>query len=54
MNHVLRVTRRGLLQSAIGLGAGTAAFGAGTRLAFAETTLERAKSTAFSMMLPMP
>ncbi len=47
MNHVLRVTRRGLLQSAIGLGAGIAALGAGTRLAFAETTLERAKEQGF-------
>ncbi|WP_119300631.1 ectoine/hydroxyectoine ABC transporter substrate-binding protein EhuB [Dongia deserti] len=47
MNHELRVTRRGLLQSAIGLGAGIAALGAGARLAFAETTLERAKEQGF-------
>ena len=47
MNHELRVTRRGLLQSAIGLSAGIAALGAGTRFAFAETTLERAKAQGF-------
>ena len=47
MNHELRVTRRGLLRSAIGLGAATAVIGGGTRIAFAETTLERAKAQGF-------
>ena len=47
MNHELRVTRRGLLQSAIGLGATTAIIVGGTRIAFAETTLERAKAQGF-------
>ena len=47
MNHELRVTRRGLLRSAIGLGAATAVIAGGTRIAFAETTLERAKAQGF-------
>ncbi|HEV8389461.1 MAG TPA: ectoine/hydroxyectoine ABC transporter substrate-binding protein EhuB, partial [Dongiaceae bacterium] len=47
MDHELRVTRRGLLRSAIGLGAATAAMAGGTRIAFAETTLERAKAQGF-------
>jgi polar amino acid transport system substrate-binding protein len=47
MNRELKVTRRGLLQSAIGLGAATAMIAGGTRIAFAETTLERAKADGF-------
>src|SRR5688500_2420234 len=47
MDHELRVTRRGLLQSAIGLGATTAIIVGGTRIALAETTLERAKAQGF-------
>lgn len=47
MNHQLRVTRRGLLQSVVDLGATVVAVGAGTRIAFAETTLERAKAQGF-------
>ena len=47
MNRELRVTRRGLLRSAIGLGAATAVIAGGTRIAFAETTLERAKAQGF-------
>ena len=47
MDHELRVTRRGLLQSAIGLGAATAMIAGGTRIAFAEGTLERAKADGF-------
>ena len=47
MNHELRVTRRGLLQTAVGLGATIATLGAGTRIAFAESTLERAKAQGF-------
>src|SRR5262245_62993494 len=47
MDHELRVTRRGLLLSAVGLGAATVAVAGGTRLAFAETTLERAKAQGF-------
>jgi len=47
MNHELRVTRRGLLRSAMGLGAATAVMAGGTRIAFAETALERAKAQGF-------
>jgi polar amino acid transport system substrate-binding protein len=47
MNRELKVTRRGLLQSAIGLGAATAVIAGATRIAFAETTLERAKADGF-------
>ena len=47
MNHELRVTRRGLLRSAVGLGAATAVIAGGTRIAFAETALERAKAQGF-------
>jgi polar amino acid transport system substrate-binding protein len=47
MNRELRVTRRGLLQSAISLGATTAIIVGGTQIAFAETTLERAKADGF-------
>ena len=47
MDHELRVTRRGLLRSAAGLGAATVMVAGGTRLAFAETTLERAKAQGF-------
>jgi polar amino acid transport system substrate-binding protein len=47
MNRELRVTRRGLLRSAVGLGAATAVIAGGTRIAFAETTLERAKAQGF-------
>ena len=47
MNRELRVTRRGLLRSAIGLGAATAIIAGGTQIAFAETTLERAKAQGF-------
>jgi polar amino acid transport system substrate-binding protein len=47
MNHELRVTRRGLLRSAVGLGAVTAVVAGGSRIAFAETTLERAKADGF-------
>jgi polar amino acid transport system substrate-binding protein len=47
MNRELRVTRRGLLRSAIGLGAVTAVVAGGTRIALAETTLERAKAQGF-------
>jgi polar amino acid transport system substrate-binding protein len=47
MNHELRVTRRGLLRSAMGLGAVTAVIAGGTRIAFAETALERAKAQGF-------
>ena len=41
------VTRRGLLLSAVGLGAVTGSLAAGSRLAFAETTLERIKAQGF-------
>src|SRR5262245_35480051 len=47
MNHELRVTRSGLRRSAIGLGAATAVIAGGTRIAFAEGTLERAKADGF-------
>ena len=47
MDHELRVTRRGLLRSAVGLGAATAVIAGGTRIAFAETALERAKAQGF-------
>ena len=47
MNRELKVTRRGLLRSAVGLGAATAMIAGGTRIAFAETALERAKAQGF-------
>jgi polar amino acid transport system substrate-binding protein len=47
MSHELRVTRRGLLLSAVGLGTATIAFAGGTRIALAETVLERAKAQGF-------
>jgi polar amino acid transport system substrate-binding protein len=47
MDHELRVTRRGLLRSAVGLGAATVVIAGGTRIAFAETALERAKAQGF-------
>ena len=47
MEHGYRVTRRGLLLSAAGLGAVTGSLTVGSRLAFAETTLERAKAQGF-------
>ncbi len=47
MEHGLRVTRRHLLLSAAGLGATAGLVVAGSRLAFAETTLERAKAQGF-------
>jgi polar amino acid transport system substrate-binding protein len=47
MNRELRVTRRGLLRSAMGLGAATAVIAGGARIAFAETALERAKAQGF-------
>lgn len=47
MDHGLKVTRRGLLLSALGLGALAGTIGAGSRLAFAETTLERVKAQGF-------
>src|SRR5919108_4461862 len=47
MEHGLRVTRRRLLLSAAGLSATAGLVVAGSRLAFAETTLERAKEQGF-------
>src|ERR671919_429881 len=47
MDRELRVTRRGLLQSAIGLGATTAIIIGLTPRAHAETTLERVKAQGF-------
>lgn len=47
MNLGFDVTRRGLLLSATGLVAAVGAIGAGSRMAFAETTLERAKEQGF-------
>ena len=47
MEHGYRVTRRGLLLSAAGLGVATGALTAGSGLALAETTLERAKAQGF-------
>ena len=47
MEHGLRVTRRHLLLSAAGLSATAGLVVAGSRLAFAETTLERAKAEGF-------
>ena len=47
MENGLRVTRRGLLLSAVGLGTVAGTLGAGSRFAFAETALERAKAQGF-------
>lgn len=47
MDHGLKVTRRGLLLSAMGLGAAAGAIVGGSRLAIAETVLERAKAQGF-------
>jgi polar amino acid transport system substrate-binding protein len=47
MTENFRVTRRALLLSAAGLGGAIGAMGGGARLAFAETTLERAKKDGF-------
>jgi polar amino acid transport system substrate-binding protein len=47
MSENFRVTRRALLLSAAGLGAAAGMMGAGSRLAFAESTLERAKKDGF-------
>jgi polar amino acid transport system substrate-binding protein len=47
MKHGYGVTRRGLLLSAAGLGALAGTLTAGSRLALAETTLERAKAQGF-------
>jgi polar amino acid transport system substrate-binding protein len=47
MNQGFKVTRRGLLLSATGLVAAAGAIGGGARMAFAETTLERAKEQGF-------
>jgi polar amino acid transport system substrate-binding protein len=43
----MKVTRRGLLLTAAGLGATAGIVGAAPRLAFAETTLERAKADGY-------
>jgi polar amino acid transport system substrate-binding protein len=43
----MKVTRRGLLLTAAGLGATAGILGAAPRLAFAETTLERAKADGY-------
>lgn len=43
----LRIARRRLLLSAVGLGAVAGAMAVGSRLAFAETTLERTKAQGF-------
>src|SRR4051794_35676063 len=47
MSERIQVTRRTLLLSAAGLGAGIGMMGGNARLAFAETTLERAKKDGF-------
>jgi polar amino acid transport system substrate-binding protein len=47
MDHGLKVTRRGLLLSAMGLGAAAGTIVGGSRLAIAETVLERAKAQGF-------
>lgn len=47
MNRNFQVTRRALLLSAAGLGAAAGVLGGGSRLAFAETTLERAKKDGY-------
>lgn len=47
MEHGYKVTRRGLLLSAVGLGTVAGSLTAGSRLAFAETTLERARAQGF-------
>jgi polar amino acid transport system substrate-binding protein len=47
MEHGLKVTRRRLLLSAAGLGATAGLIATGSGLAFAETTLERAKAQGF-------
>jgi polar amino acid transport system substrate-binding protein len=47
MSERIQVTRRALLLSAAGLGAGIGVIGGGAGLAFAETTLERAKKDGF-------
>jgi polar amino acid transport system substrate-binding protein len=47
MTENMKVTRRGLLLTAAGLGATAGILGAAPRLAFAETTLERAKADGY-------
>jgi polar amino acid transport system substrate-binding protein len=47
MNNNFQVTRRALLLSAAGFGAAAGVLGGGSRLAFAETTLERAKKDGY-------
>ena len=47
MYHNMKVTRRGLLLSAAGLGATAGILGGMPRLAFADTALERAKADGF-------
>jgi polar amino acid transport system substrate-binding protein len=47
MNQNMKVTRRGLLLTAAGLGATAGTLGGASKLAFAETTLERAKANGF-------
>jgi len=47
MDQSLKVTRRGLLRSAAGLGAAAGALGGGSQLAFADGVLERAKKDGF-------
>ncbi|GAB2176581.1 ectoine/hydroxyectoine ABC transporter substrate-binding protein EhuB [Dongia sp. agr-C8] len=47
MNQNMKLTRRGLLLTAAGLGATAGVLGGTSRLAFAETTLERAKANGF-------
>jgi polar amino acid transport system substrate-binding protein len=47
MNENVRLTRRALLRSAAGLGAMAGVLAGSTRLAFAETTLQRARRDGF-------
>src|SRR5215510_4383735 len=47
MDRTMKVTRRGLLLSAAGLGASAGILGFAPRFAFADTTLERAKADGF-------